>query len=110
MMTITTKKMTANTDMTRAFSQPQSKKCFTNASQTTNRIKEDNSQRNKVSKKRKGVNKASRSTRNKSKNVPISVPTTIIATASENFAFSLPASALPASHKTGDKMMMFTKT
>jgi len=105
-MTIATKMMTANIDMARAFSHPQLKKCFTNANQIINRIKEEKSQK-KAPKKRKERNKAKNSAKKASKIAPTNVPTAIIATALENFAFSLPASALPASHRTGDRTMMF---
>ena len=107
-MAITTKKMTASIDMARAFNQPQSKKCFTNASQITKRTKEEKSQKLKAPKRRKEKSDSKNSAKKRSKIAPITVPTTIIATASENFAFSLPASAFPANQRTGDRIMTFT--
>jgi len=45
---------------------------------------------------------------NASKIAPTTVPKTIIAAASVNFAFLLPANALPASQRDGDKNITLT--
>jgi len=107
-MAITTKRITAIIDMAKAFNQPQSKKCFTNASQITNRTKEEKIQKLKAPKRRKEKSNSKNSEKKISKIAPTIVPTMIIATASENFAFSLPTSALPANQRAGDRIMTFT--
>jgi hypothetical protein len=84
------KRITASIDMARAFNQPQSKKCFTSPSQMIS-----------------WMNKANRPLKKASNTAPTTVPTAIVATASENFALSFPTRALPASHRAGDMIMMF---
>lgn len=79
-----TKTITETTAIANAFSHPQSKKCFINASQTTNIIIAD------IKLPAKAPTTA-----------PIIVPRTTIQMASVNFALSLPANALPTSQSIG---------
>ena len=90
---ITTKIITANKEITKAFNHPESKKCFTKASKITNRIIDAIMPENK-----------------ELKTVLITVPRTTIHIVSMNFAFSAPTSALPDNQRTGDNMMIFTTT
>jgi hypothetical protein len=88
---ITTKIIAANTAITKFFSQPQSKKCFTRFSSILNKIID-----------------AMIPSNNPMKTVLIIVPRTTIQIASTNFAFCAPTSALPAYQRTGAKMKMFS--
>jgi len=90
-MAIAANMIIAIIEMARAFSHPQSKKCFTNASQSISWMMEAI----------KPMNKAPKS-------APITVPRMTIQMASVNFAFSFPASALPDSQRTGESIMVFT--
>jgi len=90
-MAITAKMIIAKIEMTSAFSHPQSKKCFTNTSQSISWMKEA----------MKPVKKAPRS-------APTTVPMMTVNMASVNFALSLPTIALPDSQRNGDSMMVFT--
>lgn len=90
-MTIATNTMIANMDMASAFSQPQSKKCFTIKSQIISWMMAAI----------KPVNKAP-------KKVPTKVPTMTIQMASVNFAFSFPTRALPESQRTGESIIVLT--
>ena len=95
---VTAKMMTVIMDMASAFSHPQSKKCFTTASQSISWMMAA----------MKPVKKAP-------KNVPTKVPMTTIHMASVNFAFSFPTSDLPDSQRTGAStivliMMLITNT
>ncbi len=92
---ITAKIIIATMEIASAFNHPQSKKCFTKASQIISWIKEA-SQPHPAKKAPKSV--------------PITVPKITIQMASVNFALSFPASALPESQKTGDSIMVFTMT
>lgn len=89
-MTIAMKISTATMDIANAFSHPQSKKCFTRASQIISCIIEA---RNPV--------------KNAPNTAPTTVPIAIVASESVNLAFSFPTSVLPESHKTGESMMIF---
>jgi hypothetical protein len=88
---ITTKMITANKEIAKAFNHPESKKCFTKASKIINRIIDA------IMPENKELNI-----------VLITVPRTTIHTASRNFAFFAPTSALPDNQRTGDNMMIFT--
>lgn len=85
--------MIANRVIASAFSHPQSKKCLIMRSQSISWMTAAT----------KPVNIAPKSE-------PTTVPTTIIQMASVNFAFSFPTSALPASQRTGERIMTFTIT
>ena len=90
---ITMKNTTVSMLIARAISHPQSKKCFTSASQTISCII------------------LAIMPVNIAENIePKRVPIKIIQIASVNFAFSFPTSALPASHKTGESMIVGTIT
>ena len=89
--TMITKTITAMTAITNALIQPQSKKCLISASQTMNMIIE-----------------AMMPPINQSTTEPMTMPKTTIQMASVNFAFCLPASALPTSQSTGATTMMAT--
>jgi len=88
--TMATKMITANILMASAFSHPQSKKCFTKASQIISWIMA-----------------AIIPVKKAPKNVPITVPMMTIQIASVNFAFSFPTSARPDSQRIGEIMMVF---
>ena len=89
--TMIMKTMTAITAITNAFSQPQSKKCLINASQTINIIIAD------IKLPRKAPTIA-----------PMTVPKTTIQIASVLFAFCPPTNALPTSQRIGATTIMPT--
>ena len=89
--TITMKIITAIIAIANAIIHPQSKKCLISASQITNII-----------------TAAIRPLLKAPTTAPITVPRTTIHIASVNFAFSLPASALPANQSTGATIMVPT--
>lgn len=90
-MAIAANMIIAMMEMASAFSHPQSKKCFTNASQSISWMME-----------------AMMPTKKAPKSVPITVPRMTIQTASVNFAFPFSTSALPDSQRTGESIMVFT--
>ena len=90
---IAAKMIIAMIEMASAVSHPQSKKCFTNASQSIS-----------------WINKAIMPEKRAPKSVPITVPRTIIHTASVNLALSFPTIDLPDSQRNGDRIMVFTIT
>jgi len=90
---ITAKMIIAMIEMASAASHPQSKKCFTSASQSIS-----------------WMIKAIMPEKRAPKSVPITVPRTIIQIASVNFALSFPTIDLPDSQRKGDRIMVFIIT
>ncbi len=89
-MAIAAKMIIAKMEMASAFSHPQSKKCFTIASQSISWMME-----------------AMMPVKKAPKIVPTTVPRITIQTASVNFALFSPTIALPDSQRSGDSIMVF---